>query len=278
MFKQISIIILVLAIGVIFQSSCERIDAGHVGVKVNLYGDNKGVDNITEVTGMVFYNPLTHSIYEFPTFVQHKEYVDENALTVVAKDGSPIKISVMVNYRVQQDKVPAIFAKYRKNLSSIEDGFLKTSIYDAFRIVTNRYPTSELIGNREQYEKDVIKILDSLVNEGFVFEQITFSLNLPESFNKAVELKNNAIQNALAAENRVKEAEAEAKIKLAIAQGEAQSILARARAQSEANDLEARTITPSLLKKWEIEKWNGVRSQIVTGSNGNDLILSIPNK
>ncbi len=26
--------------------SCERIDAGHVGVKVNQYGDNKGVDDV----------------------------------------------------------------------------------------------------------------------------------------------------------------------------------------------------------------------------------------
>ena len=34
--------------------SCERIDAGHVGVKVNLYGNDKGVSAVTEVTGFVF--------------------------------------------------------------------------------------------------------------------------------------------------------------------------------------------------------------------------------
>ena len=50
--------------------SCERIDAGHVGVKVNQYGDNKGVDDVVAVTGMVFYNPFTTAIYEFPTFIQ----------------------------------------------------------------------------------------------------------------------------------------------------------------------------------------------------------------
>mgnify|MGYP000848794771 FL=1 len=55
-------------------SGCERIDAGHVGVKVNLYGDGKGVDDMTEVTGWVFYNPITTKIIEFPTFVQYKEY------------------------------------------------------------------------------------------------------------------------------------------------------------------------------------------------------------
>ena len=44
---------------VLLFNSCERIDAGHVGVKVNQYGDNKGVDDVTAVTGMVFYNPIT---------------------------------------------------------------------------------------------------------------------------------------------------------------------------------------------------------------------------
>ena len=37
---------------VLLFNSCERIDAGHVGVKVNQYGDNKGVDDVTAVTGM----------------------------------------------------------------------------------------------------------------------------------------------------------------------------------------------------------------------------------
>jgi hypothetical protein len=38
-----------------------------------MYGDNKGVDDVVAVTGMVFYNPITTKIYEFPTFIQHKE-------------------------------------------------------------------------------------------------------------------------------------------------------------------------------------------------------------
>ena len=55
-------------------NSCERIDAGHVGVRVNLYGTGKGVGDITECTGWVFYNPISTKIYEFPTYIQHKEY------------------------------------------------------------------------------------------------------------------------------------------------------------------------------------------------------------
>ena len=53
-------------------TSCgyERVDAGYEGIKVNLYGDDKGVDDITLVTGAVWYNPITTAVYEYPTFVQ----------------------------------------------------------------------------------------------------------------------------------------------------------------------------------------------------------------
>ena len=84
-----------------FFNSCERIDAGHVGVRVNLYGTGKGVGDITECTGWVFYNPLSTKIYEFPTFMQHKEYVknedSDNSFVVNSKDGSEFHVSPIVN-------------------------------------------------------------------------------------------------------------------------------------------------------------------------------------
>ena len=33
--------------------SCNRIDAGHEGIKVKLYGSDKGVSDVELVTGMV---------------------------------------------------------------------------------------------------------------------------------------------------------------------------------------------------------------------------------
>jgi regulator of protease activity HflC (stomatin/prohibitin superfamily) len=178
--------------------SCERIDAGHVGVKVNLYGDNKGVSDVTEVTGMVFYNPITHNIYEFPTFIQHKEYTGENAFIVNSKDGSEFHISPIINYSVKREKVPTIFAKYRRSLGEIEDGFLKTNIYDAFRMTANAYTAEELISNRQVFETKVRQTLDaSLLPEGFVINQLTSNLVYPETFKHAIEAKNNAVQGAL---------------------------------------------------------------------------------
>lgn len=242
---------------VLFQS-CERIDAGHVGVKVNQYGDNKGVDDVVAVTGMVFYNPFTTTVYEFPTFIQHKEYKGENSFIVNSKDGSEFSVSPIMNYSVQRDKVPSIFAKYRRPLEDIEEGFLKTAVYDAFRLATNKYTADELISNRAVFEIEVRRLLDGqLLKEGFIINQFTSNLIYPETFKKSIEAKNNAVQAALRAENEVKTAEAQAKIKVATANGNAQAMLTAAKAEAEANSLKQRTITPMLLQLEWINKWDG---------------------
>jgi regulator of protease activity HflC (stomatin/prohibitin superfamily) len=238
--------------------SCERIDAGHVGVKVNQYGDNKGVDDVVAVTGMVFYNPFTTKVYEFPTYIQHKEYKDENSFVVNSKDGSEFSVSPIMNYSVQRDKVPSIFSKYRRPLEDIEEGFLKTAVYDAFRLATNKYTADELISNRAVFEVEVRRLLDGqLLKEGFIINQFTSNLVYPETFKKSIEAKNNAVQAALRAENEVKTAEAQAKIKVATAEGNAQALLTSAKAEAEANRMKQQTLTPLLIQLEYVQKWDG---------------------
>lgn len=264
---------------------CERIDAGHVGVKVNMYGNGKGVDDVTEVTGWVFYNPLSTKIVEFPTYVQHIEYtrkVDEygevesdESFIVNSKDGSEFHVSPILNYSVKREKVPYIFSKYRVELSLVEQGFLKTAVYDAFRIVANSYTADELIGNREKFELKVRQVLQKqLEPEGFMLSQFTSNLVYPETFKKAIEAKNNAVQAALRAENEVKTAEAQAKIKIAKAEGNAQAMLTSAKAEAEANRLKQQTITPMLLQLEWINKWDGKLPSTQLGS-GTGMMYNI---
>jgi regulator of protease activity HflC (stomatin/prohibitin superfamily) len=255
-------------------NSCERIDAGHVGVRVNLYGTGKGVGDITECTGWVFYNPISTKIYEFPTYIQHKEYTktedEDNSFVVNSKDGSEFHVAPIVNYSVQREKVPFIFGKYRRTLELIEEGFLKTTIYDAFRMTANSYTAEELISNRQVFETKVRAKLDAdLVKEGFVISQLTSNLGYPETFKKAIESKNNAVQAALTAENQVKTAEAQAKIKVATAEGNAQAMLATAKAEAESYRLKQSSITPMLLQQMWIEKWNGAMPTTQLGSGTN---------
>ena len=273
-FKLVLVTVVAVFMMALLINSCERIDAGHVGVKVNLYGTGKGVDDITECTGWVFYNPISTKIYEFPTYIQHKEYTkteeSDNSFVVNSKDGSEFHVAPIVNYSVQREKVPFIFGKYRRTLELIEEGFLKTTIYDAFRMTANAYTAEELISNRQIFENKVRATLDAnLLKEGFVISQLTSNLGYPETFKKAIEAKNNAVQTALTAENQVKTAEAQAKIKVAQAQGNAEAMLTAAKAEAEANSLKQKTITPMLLQLEWINKWNGRLPETMLGDKTN---------
>ena len=184
-----------------------------------------------------------------------------------------------MNYSVQREKVPSIFSKYRRPLEDIEEGFLKTAVYDAFRLATNKYTADELIGNRQAYEVEVRKLLDGqLLKEGFVINQFTSNLVYPETFKKSIEAKNNAVQNSLMAENKVRQAEAEAKIKVAQAEGEAQSLITTAKAEAEANRLRQSTLTPLLLQQQWIEAWKAGGSKVpnyIGGPGGDKFMLNI---
>ncbi len=256
--KRVAAIVLSLGLIAILFASCTRIDAGHVGIKVNLYGTGKGVQDVTEVTGWVFFNPITTAIYEFPTFIQHKEYSGENSFVVNSRDGSEFKVSPIINYNVKSEEVPEIFVKYRRNLSEIEDGFLKTAVYDAFRMVANSYTADSLISSREMFEIKIKKVLtEQMDKDGFVIQQFTSNLSYPETFKASIEAKNAAVQKALQADNEVKTAEAQAKIKVAQTQGQADALKIQADADAYANKVRQASLTPLLVQQQFIDKWDG---------------------
>lgn len=259
----LGIVILFAAVG------CERIDAGHVGIKVKMSGSDQGVQDITSVTGWCFYSRFTESIYEFPTFVQHKEYAKEERFSVNSKDGSEFFCSPILNYSVRADKVPQVFSKYRKPLEDIENGFIKTAVYDAFRMATNKYTADSLISNRELFESRVRKILEKQLEvEGFIVNQFTSNLEYPGTFKDAINAKNAAVQKAFQIENEVKQTEAQAKIsivkveaaakiRIINADAYAKATITEAEANKKAGDMRQTYVTPILIQ-WELAKaWDG---------------------
>lgn len=189
--KFLSIIAALLFVGMSFQScGYEKIDAGCEGIKVNLYGDSKGVGDVSLVTGAVWYNPITTSVYEYPTYVQT---VDYPAFTINAKDGSEFTVDPTVSLKVIDGKSPLVFKKYRKELKDVINGTLYNYIKDAFRIQLNKYTTDEIVSKRDTVERAIESYLNAeLLQENFQLEQLTSGLKYPESIVQAVNSKNKA--------------------------------------------------------------------------------------
>lgn len=199
-------------------SSCrERIDAGHEGMLVNLYGDDKGVDDVVLVTGVVWYNPLFKRVYEYPMYVQAVDYAP---FEINAKDGSKFIIDPTINLNPVQGKSPAIFKKYRKDMDVVMQNVLKTHIINAYRLKLNAYTTDELVSKREEFERVTEEYLrEVLLKENFELGEMTSGLRYPEALERSITAKNEAVQNALRIENEVAAIEAEAKKKIAAAEG-----------------------------------------------------------
>ncbi|CAG5017462.1 hypothetical protein DYBT9275_05776 [Dyadobacter sp. CECT 9275] len=249
----------------------ENIDAGNVGIKINLYGSDKGVDNITLVTGRVWYNSWTTKIIEFPTYTQS---VDYDSFVITTQDAAEFKVDPKLNYHINPDKVPQIYRQYRRPLGEIEQGFMKNTIYDAYRIAANSFTSDSVMSNREVFEDRVQNVLTkTLGKDGFVYDQLTSAITPPPSLRQMIDEKNTSIQARLKAENMAKQAEAEAKVLIAKAEGQAKATLIKARAEAEANQLRQKTLTPLLIQQEWVAKWNGVLP--TTSAGGASLMLGI---
>ncbi|WP_045464280.1 SPFH domain-containing protein [Sporocytophaga myxococcoides] len=239
----ISFIVLIASI-LIFYIFTERIDAGHEGILVRLYGSEKGVQDVTIVTGRVWYNPLTENVYEFPTYVQT---VDYPKFTVNAKDGSIFDVDPTLSFKVKDNHSPDIFKKYRKDIEVITKTTLFNYIRDAFRIEFNKYSTDSIISNREMFENAVQKHMQILLDkEGFQLEQMTSGILYPESITQAINAKNAAIQQAMRVENELK-----------VAQAQARKLMVLAEAEAKANELRKQSLNQLLIQQQFIEKWDG---------------------
>lgn len=240
----ILMIIAVVIVPIFCMMCCTRIDAGHEGIKVKQYGSDKGVQDISLVTGRVWYNPLTESVYEFPIFVQTADY---NPFTVNAKDGSVFTVDPTITFRVIPGKSPEIFKKYRKGIDEITRATLYNYVRDAFRIQFNKYTTDSMISSRETFENSVQQQLtSSLLKEGFDLEQMTSGIQYPETITQAIDAKNRAVQQAMQVENELRVTEANAK-----------KLIIQAEAEAKANLLRQQSLTPLLIQQQFIEKWDG---------------------
>lgn len=256
------IVVLLIAVG-----SCSKmVDNSEIGIKFKKFSlTDQGELISTQVSGLTFYNPITTSVFTYPVFIQRVDYAPFNVTT---KDAATFSMDPLLAYQLDRAKASYVFNKYRRSLRDIEQGYMRTCIYDAYRISANNYTSDELMGNRAKFEQEVRQMLEkSLGAEGFSVSEFTSQITPPLSLSAAIEAKNQAIQEALKAENLVKQAEANAQIAIAKAKGEAEATKVKADAEAYYNRTIAASLSPMIIQEDWIEKWNGELPQIVTAGN-----------
>jgi len=297
MSKSTGITIAIIVFGLIaLLSTCgyNRIDAGHAGIVVELFGNEKGVQNVALVNGGQFFNRWSEEIHEFPTFVQHTVWtatVNEGnpvneEFAVTTADGMTLKFDVGFDYQVIPERVPHIFSKYRKDLPQITEEFLRTAVRNSYNEVGGRFISDTILFKRNIYEKEAKKVLVEKLKDDFIVTQLGIigEIRVPPNMKAAIDAKVTTNQNAQTAENLVKQKTAEANQKIAIAKGDsaqmmidvhakANAIKVGADAESYSNYKISSSVTSTLIEWKKANSWNG---ELPTYVGGSSPIMQMP--
>jgi regulator of protease activity HflC (stomatin/prohibitin superfamily) len=258
-----------------------RVDAAHVGIKVKLAGSARGVQDIPVVTGWVFFNPLTEQIVSFPTSVQnvvwtastHEGRATDESITFSSQEGVNVNSDIGLSFHIEPTLAPHLYLRFRQpDLLILADGYVRNAVREAFNDVASRMAVQDIYGAKKgKLIADVgAKLREVLGKDGFIIDQITINgaLRLPENVAQAINRAMEATQNAIQAENRVRQVRAEAEQAVAEAhgaaeaarqraEGEADAVLIRARADARANEIIRLSTTGAVLQYRAIQRWDG---------------------
>jgi hypothetical protein len=249
----------------------ERIDAGHVGIKVSNVGDNRGVGRTEYVTGWVFYNSWISRIYEFPI---HQQHIDYEANDIVTKGGFRATIKPSFNYSINAGNVADMFQNLRVGVNEMEQGWLKNAIVGSVNDVANRYTVDSIFNRREEFESEIVKECNKRVSKWFNVSQLRTNIVPPAEISESITAKTRAIQEVQVAENRRQVAIAEAERKIAEARGDSAQAVIQAAGRAEAIKREQLSLTSLYIDYIKIQKWSGQVPTTVAGNSG--FMIQLP--
>jgi len=283
-----------------------RINAGYVGVEINLAGTQRGAQDIPVRTGWVFFSPLKTQIIEYPTFVQtvkwtadvHEGHPLNEELVFNSKEGQEVRADVSLSYAVDPAKVPEFYVKYRADdLDKFTHGILKDIVRNSLNEVASTYTLEDIYGeNKARFLREARdRIQQQVAAVGVGIQQFGFigKPRFTAAIEEAITQKTQAITEAERARNQlavtqaemnkqVAEAEGAAKSQIERARGEAEAAIERAHGEAEANRLRQASITPQLLEwrrleneRARIDKWNGELPKTLIGGKPG-MLLNLP--
>lgn len=241
----------IIGIVVLF-SACNPLSivgVGERGVKVTL-----GQVSPTSYTeGVHFVTPFISKIHNLNVKTQKSNI----ATTVFTKDIQQARLTYVINYNLQSENAHKMYKQVGKDY---KDTILVPIVEGTVKNVIGGWNASDLIANRAKATNDILMKLQEQLEDNFIDVtdfQIT-DIDYSDSFEKAVEAKTVAEQEALKAKNKTVQVEEEAKQKVIAAQAEAKSMAIRANALTQ---------NKALVEYEAVQKWDGKLPEYMMGNS-----------
>jgi len=248
-FRIFSAIFGVLVAVVLLFGSIGTVRAGERGIKVRF-----GAVVATLPEGLYFKVPFIEKVIRADVKIQ-KDEVDASA---ASKDLQTVTAKVAVNYHLDPTRVAEI---YREIGIDYNARLIAPTLQESVKAATARFTADELITKRSEV-RDAAKVAltEKLSPRGIAVDDFNIvNFDFSPSFNKAIEEKVTAEQNALAAKNKLEQSKYEAEQRIAQAKGEAEAIRIQVQAiQNQGGE--------EYVELKRIEKWNGAYPTTMLGS------------
>ena len=275
-----------------------KIDPGYIGIIYD--ATHGGVNGETKKEGWNFKTP-TQKVTEYSIALEQSYLTTDDkgdsdkdeSFNIPTSDGKSINVDVEFSYRFDEDRITEIFKTFKgKSGESIKNTFIKPKIIAWSQEVSAKYPVTDVFGDKRQ---ELNQALDDYLKAkfdkyGIIIDTVNFTrIETDEETTAAIQKKVTAqqdqelatIEAKTAKINAEKEKEValitaeqnketaqinaeQAKIK---AEGQAEATKIAAEAEAEANKKIAESLTPELIEKIKMERWNG-ELPMVSGSSG----------
>jgi regulator of protease activity HflC (stomatin/prohibitin superfamily) len=178
---------------------------------------------------------------------------DQAEAAAASSDLQDVKATLVTNYHINPDKVGEL---YRTVGTDYKTRLIDPAIQESVKATTANYAIADLITKRQDVKNAaLLSLRNRLATRGIIVEDISFvNLEFSKAFTTAIEQKQVAEQQAQQAKYLAEKATNEAAAKVAEAKG-----------QAEAQSIVQASLTPELLQKMSIDKWNGVLPQVTSG-------------
>lgn len=190
----------------------------------------------------------------------------EATASAASKDLQSVTTQIVVNGHLDSSFVNKL---YQQIGTDYEIKVVAPAIQEAVKAATAQFTAEELITKRSEVGSIIQATLTERLAKNWINVETVSIVDFAFSpaFNDAVEAKVTAEQNALAAENKLKQVEFEAQQRIAEAQGEAEAIRIQAEAITSQGGAE-------YVKLQWIEKWNGTLPTTVL-DGASSVLLSL---
>ena len=259
----LGLILLILGCSITF------VPTGYIGIRT-AYGQISGSP---VSTGIHFHVPFVENIHKMNCKQQEMVFDKDKIWSETSERTEVYAENIVVDYQINAEYGAWIWS----NIEEWDTNLVKrTSVESGLKAAFKQYNDTD-VTDRSKIEKTAKEYIQKSLNTKYNNQVVTVisvtisNINFSDAYNDAIEKKAQAKLSAeeQAYENQktIDQAKAEAEKQRIEAQGKAEAKIIEAEAEAEANEKISKSITPEVLQREWIQKWNGKTPSVVSDSN-----------